>query len=83
MIKKITKEEFKKLALHGRGRSSSVYNSMLSLQVDDDALVIEKSSWRPKYAPTRIAKKIERKYGFRFVGGALPDRSGWAFQRVK
>ncbi|HLG36468.1 MAG TPA: hypothetical protein VI757_16440 [Bacteroidia bacterium] len=82
-MRKIPKEEFDGMAFHGRGRSSAVFNAILSLKVDGDGLVIEKSKWRPKYAPTQIVKRIERKYGFRYVGGALPDRSGWGFRRVK
>lgn len=82
MIKKITSEEFDKLPLHGQGHSSPVYNSILSLK-PGEAIVIEKINWKRKDPPTTMVNKIERKYGMKFIRGALPDRSGWAVKRVR
>ena len=81
MIKKITSEEFDNLSLHGRGSTSPVYNAIISLK-PGEALVMEKSSWKAKYAPTLIVKRIEKKYPMRFRRGALPDRIGWAVKRI-
>ncbi|MFI5218767.1 MAG: hypothetical protein ACHQNT_04700 [Bacteroidia bacterium] len=81
-IEKLSSEEFDHLALHGRGRSSPAFNAIVSLQ-PGEAITIKKTGWKPKYPPTRLVKKIEKKYGFRFKRGALPDRSGWAVQRIK
>lgn len=82
MIEKMNPEEFDRIPLHGRGRSSPVFNAIMDLKVGE-GIKIKKSGWKPKYAPTLIAKRIERKYGFRFKRGALPDRSGWGVQRIK
>jgi len=81
MIEKISSEEFDRLALHGRGRSSPAYNAIVSLK-PGEAIAIKKSGWKPKYPPTRLVKKIEKKYGFHFKRGPLPDRSGWGVMRI-
>ena len=81
MVEKITPAEFDSLALHGRGRSSPVFNALLALHVGE-ALVIKKTEWNAHYSPTLIVKRIEKKYGMRFKRGALPDRTGWAVKRL-
>ena len=82
MIKRISAEEFDRMPLHGQGRSSAAYNAILSLKVGE-AIIIEKKDWKPKYPPTHLVNKIERKFGMKFIRGALPDRSGWGIKRVK
>ena len=82
MLKKIKSEEFEQLPLHGKGRSSPAYNAILSMKVGD-AIIIEKQGWKRKDAPTTLVNKIERKFGMKFIRGALADRSGWAVKRVK
>lgn len=79
---KITKEDFNKLSLHGKGSSSTVYNSIFKLKVDE-ALIIYKTEWYVKYHPSLIIKRIEKKYGFKYEFGSLADRSGWAVMRIK
>ena len=81
-MEKIKSEEFDKLALHGRGNSSTFYNAMLGLKPGGDGLVIRKSEWGRSYPPTKMANRIAKKYGFVFKLGTLPDRSGWAVKRV-
>lgn len=82
MIEKLTSEEFDQLTLHGRGRSSPVFNALISLK-PGEAMSVKKKNWKPKYPPTLMVKRIEKKYGYKFAHGALPDRSGWAMKRVK
>ena len=81
MIRKIETAEFDQLSLHGKGRSSPLYNALLAMK-PGEAIVIEKTGWKAKYPPTLIVKRIEKKYGYKFVRGALPDRSGWAVKRI-
>ncbi len=82
MIRKIEPEEFERLTLHGRGRSSPFYNAVLALKVGE-ALVIEKKDWKAKYSPTIVVNRVAKKHGYKYLCGALPDRSGWAVKRVK
>jgi hypothetical protein len=81
-MKEITSEEFDKLKLHGRGSSGPLYNRLLKMKVGD-GLIIYKSEWKPKYPPTAILNRLEKKFGLRFERGALADRTGWAVKRVK
>jgi hypothetical protein len=81
-MKKLSPEEFDKLPLHGQGRSSPFFNAILNLKVNEN-IIIEKNEWKPKYSPLRLVNRIERKFGMKFVRGALPDRSGWGIKRVK
>jgi len=81
-MKKITKEEFEKLARHGKGSSSPVYNTILALN-PDEVIVVEKKDWKVKYPVSRIANRIARKYNFQFDVRPTNDRSGWAVMRVK
>lgn len=82
MPKKINSAEFDKLPLFGKGRSSAVFNAILSLKVNE-ALIITKAEWKPKYPPTKIVTRIEQRFKMKFIRGALPDRSGWAVKRIK
>jgi len=81
-MEKITAEEFDQLGLHGRGHSSSFYNWVFGLAVNE-AIIIRKTEWKLSYPPTTIVNRIEKKYGRQYQRGALPDRSGWAVKRVK
>jgi hypothetical protein len=81
-MKKLTPEEFAKLPLHGRGSSSPFFNAILSLKVEEN-IIIEKKEWNKKYTPMKLVSRIERKFGMKYVRGALPDRSGWGIKRVK
>ena len=82
MIKKITKEEFDSMAFHWRGRSTHFYNAILKLK-PDEGITIYKKEWQRHYAPTLMANRIAKKYGFTFEQGSLPDRTGWRVLRVK
>lgn len=82
MPQKIDSEAFDSLPLFGKGRSSAVFNAILSLKVNE-ALIITKAEWKPKYPPTQMVNRITRRFGMKFIKGALPDRSGWAVKRVK
>jgi hypothetical protein len=81
-MEKISAEEFDQLGLHGRGSSTKFYTAIFGLGVND-ALIIKKTEWRPKYPPTKMVISIEKKYGRSYIRGALSDRSGWAVKRVK
>jgi len=81
-MEKITKEQFRGTALHGRGNSSMFYNEILKLK-PDEGLTIYRKEWRVSYSPTRIVNRIAKRYGYKFEQGALPDRSGWRVLRVE
>ena len=81
-MERITKEEFESVPLHRWGRTSHFYNEMMKLK-PGEGLTIFKKEWRVTYAPTQMANRIAKKYGYRFEQGALPDRSGWRVLRVK
>lgn len=81
-MQKISKEEFDGLQLHGKGSASPLYRALLNLKVGE-AMIILKKEWFKKYPPTTIINRVERKYGWKFDRGALPDRTGWAVKRVK
>lgn len=80
-MKDITKTEFKALGVNGKGAATQFYNKIFSLEIGK-GVIIYKSEWRPKYPPTRLAMKIEKKYGYKYERGSLPDRTGWAFIRI-
>jgi hypothetical protein len=81
-MEKITAEEFRSTALHGRGRSSPFYNELLNLKPGEGRTILKKE-WQRSYVPTKMTNRIAKKYGYRFEQGALPDRSGWRVLRVK
>ncbi len=81
-MKKITAEEFDALRLHGKGSANPLFKKLIELNVNE-GLVILKSEWKVKYPPTGTANRVERRHGMKFDRGALPDRTGWAFKRVK
>ena len=81
-MEKITKEEFLSTPLHKRGRTSPFYNALMNLK-PDEGLTIYKKEWGRSYAPTQMANNIAKRYGYKFMQGALPDRSGWRVLRVK
>jgi hypothetical protein len=81
-MKKLPPDEFDKLPLHGQGGSTPFYNAIINLEVNEN-LIIEKKEWKPKYTPLKMVSRIERKFGMKFIRGALPDRSGWGIKRVK
>lgn len=80
-MKKLSAEEFAQLPIKGRGRSSAVFNSLLSLK-EGEGLLIEQKDWNRKAAPSSLLKYIEKKYLIKFSYGALTSGNGWAVQRV-
>jgi hypothetical protein len=81
-IRRISEEEFDKTALTGKGSSTSFHKAVLQLK-PGEALALEKKDWQVKYSPLKIVTRIERKYGFKYERGKLPDGSGWAVKRVR
>ena len=81
-MEKISEEQFRTVALHGRGRSTPYYNEMLKLK-PGEGLTITKKEWQRNYAPSQMANRIAKKYGYKFEQGALPGRDGWSVLRVK
>jgi hypothetical protein len=81
-MEKITIEEFRSTALHKQGRTSPFYNELLNLK-PGEGLTIFKKEWHSSYAPTRMANRIAKRYGYKFEQGALPARDGWRMLRVK
>lgn len=81
-LTKITSEEFDKLMLHGRGKSSPFYDAVYSLKVGE-AFIMLNNDWHQKYSPSKIARKLEKKFGVLYKIGKLADKSGWAIKRLK
>ena len=81
-MKIIEAEEANQLVPLTGGRETAV-SGRLKMLKPGQALIIERGEWKAKYAPTRIARYIEKKYGWKFSGGRLPDASGWILQRVE
>lgn len=85
MFKKLTSEEFDQLPIKGWGRSSPVYNAIISLR-KDEAVVILKTQWRRNKAPSSICRTIEKKFAkmeVKYNCVTLADDSGWAIKRLK
>jgi len=80
-MKDLTEEEFKGMPLRGRGNSSQVYRNILNMQVGKISMV-EKHEWKNKYPPTRLARQIEKRYGYKYETTTHAGGLGWVFRRV-
>jgi len=76
----INKEEADCLLLLTGSREIAVSGKLKGLKIGE-GLVVKRSEWKAKYAPTKIARKIEKEYGWKFKGGRMSDNSGWLMQR--
>ena len=82
-MKKLSDEEFSKLALKGSGKSSPFYKAILGLHVGE-SLFISKEEWKGYKTPTRICRYIMKKFPqVKYVFGKIADGSGWAVKRVE
>lgn len=82
IMKKLSEEEFSKLALTGRGNSSPFYKAIIGLRVGE-ALFISKEEWKGYKTPTRICRYIEKRFkGVQYTCGRVADGSGWAVKRL-
>ncbi|MEP7170019.1 MAG: hypothetical protein ABI855_11665 [Bacteroidota bacterium] len=79
-MKKITHDEFLKMQVKGRGRSSPVFNMILNLQ-PAEYLLIEKADWKKRQPPLRIASYIAKKYARKFESYTSLDNGGWVIKR--
>jgi hypothetical protein len=78
----LKEEEFNRLALKGKGRSSPVFNSIVNLNVGE-AILIEKKDWNRKASPSTLVKYIERTHQLKFTCGELLNGQGWAVKRIE
>jgi hypothetical protein len=78
-MRKITHEEFLKLPVQGRGRSSHGFNEILNLQ-PDEYLFIEKAEWKKRYPPSRVSSYIAKKYSRKFK--SFSTEGGWIINRI-
>lgn len=84
IFQKLTPEEFEQLKVKGWGRSSPVYNAILSLKVTESILV-KKTEWRRNKAPSSICRAIEKKWPakkLKYKCVTLADGSGWGIKRI-
>ena len=80
-MKKLSKEEFDRLALKGHGNSSPFFRAIIALR-PGEGLFISRKEWNASKAPTRICRYIEKKHkGVKYTCGRLADGSGWAVKR--
>lgn len=78
----LKEEEFNRLALKGKGRSSPIFNSIVNLNVGE-AVLIEKKDWNRKASPSTLVKYIERTHQLKFTCGELLNGQGWAVKRIE
>jgi len=82
-MKKLSDEEFSKLALIGSGKTSPFYKKIIGLHAGE-SLFISKEEWRGCQTPTRICRYIMKKFPqVKYSFGRLPDGSGWAVKRLE
>lgn len=84
MFKKITSEEFDQLPIKRAGRSSPVYDAIISLRTGE-AIEIPKAGWKRNKPPSAICRSIEKKFAdmkVKYKCVALADNSGWAIKRL-
>jgi|CXWJ01.1.fsa_nt_gi hypothetical protein len=82
-MRKIPPEDFDEMFGHGSGGSTSpLYNYLMNMKVGE-ACELLKKDWHPKYAPTTVVNRVERRHNMKFDRKGIPDRSGWRFKRVK
>lgn len=79
-MRKISKEEYEKMKLCGKGSSSPFFAAMYGLK-PNEGLEIKKSEWLVKYKPGRLAKRLREKHGYDIDVAPLADRSGWVAYR--
>jgi hypothetical protein len=80
-MRKITKDEFLKMPVKGRGGSSPVYTEILNLQ-PGEYLVIEKAEWKKRQPPSRVSSYIGKRNSRKFKSFSLLDNSGWVVERI-
>ena len=80
-MEKITKEEFEKLHIKGRGRSSHVYNGIYNLQ-PGELLKILKSDWKNRTSPSRVASYIAKKHNRKYETFSIISDGGWVVKRI-
>jgi len=81
-MKKLDEQEFEKLFIKGKGRSSNVFNALINLKIGE-GILIEKKDWNRKAGPNTLVKYIEKKHGMKFKCGKLEGDSGWAVKRIE
>lgn len=81
-MKKLDEQEFEKLFIKGKGRSSGVFNALINLKIGE-GILIEKKDWKRKAGPNTLVKYIEKKHGMKFICGKLEDDAGWAVKRIE
>ena len=81
-MKLLSEEEYKKLSLKGKGRSSELFNSIINLK-KGEAVLIEKKDWNRKAGPGTLVRYIEKKHHMKFVCAALTtDEKSWVVKRI-
>lgn len=80
-MKKLSAEEFSKLPLKGKGRSSELYNSIINLKINE-ALLIEPKDWKRKAGPSTLIKYIEKTKSIKLNYSALAEGQGWVVVRT-
>lgn len=77
----LEKAQADQLMLLTNGREVAVSARLKSLK-PGEGLVIKRHEWKARYAPSLIARRLEKKLGWRFRSGRLTDNSGWLIQRL-
>lgn len=80
-MKKLSSEEANNTPLLNNGREIAVTAKLKELKPGEGLTVLH-TEWKSKYPPTRIARRLEKKHGWKFRTGRLTDNSGWLLQRL-
>ncbi len=80
-MEKISKEEANGLVLLSNGREIWLTAKLKELPIGE-GITLKRTEWKAKYPPTQVARKLEKKYNWKFRTGRLLDNSGWLLQRV-
>ncbi len=80
-MKKISAEEANSTQLLNNGREIAVTAGLKQLK-PGEGLTVSKNEWKAKYPPSRIARRLEKKLGWKFRTGRLLDNSGWLLHRI-
>jgi len=80
-MENLSEKDANAMLLLTNSREISVSGRLKSLKVGE-GLVVKRSEWKAKYVPSKIARRLEKQYGWKFRTGRLTDNSGWLLQRM-
>ncbi len=80
-MRELSNNEYANLTGLGKGKFTLLYFKISEL-LPGKGLLIEKSDWKTKGAPYRVAKNVAKNTGRKLDYGRMPDGSGWWVKRL-